>query len=58
MKFTYIYQIKTNNLCYGSMLLGSFKTYKEALNKISYFQNEYGVCDIYKKRVQVNKERS
>ena len=51
-KFTYIYQIKTNNLCYGGMLLDTCKTYKEALSKMSYFQNKYGVCDIYKKRVQ------
>lgn len=51
-KFTYIYQIKTNNLCYGSMLLDTCNTYKEALSKISYFQNKYGVCDICKKRVQ------
>lgn len=51
MKFTYVYQIRTNNLCYGGILLDVCKTYKEALSKITYFQNTYGACDIYKKRV-------
>lgn len=49
-KFTYVYQIRTNNLCYGGKLLDTCQTYKQALCKMSDFQNKYGACDIYKKR--------
>ena len=53
MKYYYVYEVRTNNMCYGGMLLDTIKNYREALNKKYQYQNKYGACDIYKKRVYV-----
>lgn len=49
-KYNYIYEIRTNNLCYGGLLLDTCKTYRQALSKLYDYENRYGACDIYKKR--------
>ena len=49
-KFTYKYQIRTNNLNYGNLLLGQYNTLKEAKNNLCKFNN-YGCIDIRKIRI-------
>ncbi len=51
--YKYNYNIYTNNLCYGKMLIKSFNTLKEARRYFIYngIFKKYGCCDIVKKRV-------
>ena len=50
MKYHYIYEIRTNNLCYGGRLLDRCQTLKDAQSKINSYECRYGCCDIYKVR--------
>lgn len=53
--YKYNYNIYTNNLCYGKMLVKSFSTLKEARRYFIYngIFKKYGCCDIVKKRVYI-----
>lgn len=55
MKYHYEYELKTNNLCYGCLSKGLFKTYASAYNEMRILQNKYGAMDIYKVRVYDDK---
>lgn len=50
MKYHYVYEIRTANLCYGGLLLETCQTLRDAQSKIWDYQNRYGCCDIYKIR--------
>lgn len=50
MNYHYVFEIRTNNLCYGGILLKECASLSEARQQIGILQNKYGCCDIYKKR--------
>ena len=51
-KYKYIYEIRTNNLCWGNKLLATCGSFQEAKNKYFHIkrQDKYGCIDICKKR--------
>ena len=51
MKYKYIYEIRTNNLCYGNLLLETCNNLKETFNRKYFYEQTKGCCDIYKKRM-------
>lgn len=53
MKYHYIYEIRTNNLCHGNRLLETCVSLKDAQRKVPDYQEHYGCCDIYKVREYV-----
>ena len=50
MKYKYVYEIRTNNLCWGNKLLETCDTLKKARFNIYNYTDKYGCCDIYKRR--------
>ena len=50
MKYHYEYELRTNNLCYGNMLIIR-GTRQKVLSQYGMAVNKYGCCDIYKIRV-------
>ena len=51
-KYHYEYELRTNNLNYGKMLIKRFRKFKDAANmyyRLRY--GKYGCLDIYKVRV-------
>lgn len=51
MKYKYIYEVRTNNLCYGNLLLETCNNLKEAFNRKYFYEQTKGCCDVYKKRM-------
>ena len=49
MKYRYVYEVRTNNLCYGNLLLETCNNLKDALNRKCFYEQTKGCCDIYKK---------
>lgn len=48
--YHYEYELRTNNLNYGNLLLGTYKKYTTAFYKYLDLKNKYGICEILKKR--------
>jgi len=48
--YHYEYELRTNNLNYGNLLLGTYKKYTMAFYKYLDLKNKYGICEILKKR--------
>lgn len=53
MRYKYVYEVRTNNLCYGSLLLETCNNLKEAFNRKCFYEQTKGCCDIYKKRIYI-----
>ena len=50
-RYIYEWNIYTDNLCDGHMLIERCNTLKEARTHLNIIRNKYGCCNIEKKRV-------
>jgi len=49
-KYKYVYEVRTDNLCYGGKLLGVYNNKFDAYLKLHYAITLYGCCIIKKVR--------
>jgi hypothetical protein len=53
MKYKYVYEVRTNNLCSGNLLLEVCDSLAKAFDRKFFYEQIKGCCDIYKKRVYI-----